>query len=173
MENIKYPIGRYQPPKQISLDNIYGWIGDIEIFPADLKKESLPLSDEQLDTPYREKGWTIRQLIHHIADSHTNAYIRVKLTLTEECPTIKDYQQDRWAELADSTLPLESSLKIIEAIHERWVYLLKKLDSDQLNRELIHPKSGKMILKSLIGLYAWHGKHHLAHITSLKKRNNW
>lgn len=173
MENSKYPIGRYQPKNNASPSDITGWIGDLANFPPDLEKVINTLTDPQLDTPYRENGWTVRQLIHHIADSHINAYIRFKLALTEEEPTIKPYNQDLWAELEDSDLPVKSSLMIIKGIHRRWVYLLEKLENTDLDRVLNHPESGTVVLKNMINHYAWHGKHHLAHITSLKKRNNW
>lgn len=173
MESFKYPIGRYKPEEKILASHITGWIDDIKKFPSNLVKEISTFSDSQLDTPYRKNGWSIRQLVHHVADSHTNAFIRFKLALTEDRPTIKPYFQDLWAELGDSTLAVAPSLQIIEGIHHRWSYLLKNLKSDDFERELIHPESGKVILKSMIGHYAWHGKHHLAHITTLKKRNNW
>lgn len=173
MEEMRYPIGRFQSGENISPDDIAGWIRDIEQLPADLEKEVRPLTDAQLDTPYREQGWSVRTLIHHVADSHANAYIRFKLALTEDCPTIKPYQQERWSDLDDSSLPPEPSLKMIEGIHRRWTHLLNAMEPEDFERELIHPESGKVVLNHMTGTYAWHGNHHLAHITSLKKRNNW
>lgn len=173
MDKIRYPLGRYHPPKTLYAKELSGWIGDIEKLPSALVRETENLTDDQLDTPYRKNGWTVRQLVHHIADSHANAYIRFKLALTEDHPTIKAYKQDLWAGLRDSKLPLESSLKIIEGIHCRWVHLLKSLSPEELKRELIHPESGTVVLEFMIGDYAWHSRHHLAHITALKKRNNW
>lgn len=173
MEELKYPIGKEQIPKDPSDEEINNWIDQIETLPEILEEAVTGLSDKQLDTPYRKNGWTIRQVVHHIADSHINGYTRIKLALTEEKPTIKPYQQERWAVLSDSSLPIEASLKLIQGLHQRWSYLLKSLDKNQLNRELYHPESGAVILKHLIGHYAWHGNHHLAHITTLKKRKNW
>ena len=173
MEELKYPIGKEQIPEDPSNEEINNWVYEIKTLPEKLVKTVTSLSDKQLDTPYRENGWTIRQVIHHIADSHINGYTRIKLALTEEKPTIKPYQQESWAELLDSSLPVEVSLKLIEALHQRWSYLLKSLNKKHLNKELNHPSSGTVILKHLIGHYAWHGNHHLAHITTLKKRKNW
>jgi uncharacterized damage-inducible protein DinB len=175
MEKIKYPIGRYRVDKTIAPRDVAKWIDEIEELPGKLRAEVSDLDEEQLDTPYREGGWTVRQLVHHLPDSHLNAYTRFKLALTEDKPTIKPYREDQWAELPDSSLPIEVSLKMLEAIHERWVYLLKSLNEEQLSRELIHPESdsGNVVLKSMIGNYAWHGKHHLAHIINLKEKKNW
>ncbi|NGP87133.1 YfiT family bacillithiol transferase [Fodinibius halophilus] len=173
MQSLKYPIGQYQTQDPISPRDIARWIDEIEALPEQLRNEVSELTTEQLDTPYRENGWTLRQVIHHIADSHLNGYLRVKLTLTEDKPTIKSYDQDSWANLSDTMQPVASSLKMITGIHQRWTHVLKSLDKNQLNRELVHPDKGILVLKSLIGLYAWHGKHHLAHITTLKKRKNW
>lgn len=173
MEKARYPIGKYQPKKPITVRDVAKWIDEIEELPKKLRSVVSTLNDDQLDTPYREGGWTVRQLVHHIPDSHLNAYTRFKLALTEDKPTIKPYREDLWAELPDSSLPTEVSLKMLEAIHERWIYLLKSLNEEQLDRELIHPESGTVMLKSMIGSYAWHGKHHLAHITNLKEQKNW
>ena len=133
------------------------------------------LSDEQLNTPYRPEGWTIRQVVHHCADSHMNALIRFKLALTEDTPTVKPYLEDRWSELPDSkSTRIDSSIKILEGVHERLSLLLKSLTQSDLEREFIHPEHGRKILvKENIGLYAWHCDHHLAHITTLKKSKNW
>ncbi|MCW9705681.1 YfiT family bacillithiol transferase [Fodinibius salsisoli] len=173
MDNNKYPIGPYQEKKDIKPQDVTKWIDEIQVLPAKLQSELADLSDEQLDTPYRKNGWTLRQLVHHIADSHINSYTRFKLTLTEDRPTIKPYLQDEWAELPDSSMPAEVSLQLIEALHQRWCCLLKSLDGKQLNRELIHPESGRVVLKSMIGHYAWHGKHHLAQIVNLKEKKDW
>jgi len=132
------------------------------------------LNDKQLDTPYREGGWTVRQVVHHIGDSHLNSYVRLKLALTEEQPTIKPYEQQLWAELADYKLfPVQDSLKFIELLHRRWVILLKSMDNDQLERTFLHPESGVIVLKKNIGVYAWHGRHHLAQIKALIERKGW
>ncbi|PAU92709.1 metal-dependent hydrolase [Aliifodinibius salipaludis] len=173
MEELKYPIGREQINSSPSAKEIVQWIDDIRSLPEKLSAAVAHFSDKQLDTPYRKDGWTVRQVVHHIADSHINGYTRIKLTLTESKPTIKPYQQESWAALLDSSLPIESSLKLIDGLHKRWSYLLTSLNKKQLNRELNHPESGTIVVKHLIGHYAWHGNHHLAHITSLKKRKNW
>lgn len=173
MSEIKYPIGPYQSKKDATPRDVALWIDEIEQLPGQLKKATTSLTKDQLDTRYRKDGWTLRQVVHHIADSHLNGYTRIKLALTEDRPTLKPYSQDAWAELPDSSTSIHSSLLLIEGLHERWVSLLKSLDEAQLNREIIHPKSGTMTVKSLIGLYAWHGKHHLAHITHFKEQKNW
>lgn len=173
MADSRYPIGPYQPKKGATPRDVAKWIDDIEQLPAQLESAVASLSDQQLDTPYREDGWTARQLVHHIADSHMNGVVRIKLALTEDRPTIKPYDQDRWATLPDSTMPVSVSLDIISGIHRRWVGVLKALDEEQLAREVVHPESGTLTVKSLIGLYAWHGNHHLAHITTLKEKKNW
>lgn len=174
MEELRYPIGRYEKKTSVSPRDVAKWIDEIEALPTDLRAAVSGLTDDQLDTPYRDGGWTVRQLIHHIADSHLNAYIRFKLGLTEDTPSIKPYQQDDWAKLPDSEMPIAVSLDMLESIHKRWVKVLKSMDGEQLNREIYQPEYDKIIvLKSFIGNYAWHGKHHLAHITNLKKRKDW
>lgn len=174
MEELRYPIGRYEKKPSVSPRDVAKWIDEIEALPTDLRAAVSGLTDDQIDTPYRDGGWTVRQLIHHIADSHLNAYIRFKLGLTEDTPSIKPYQQDDWAKLPDSEMPIAVSLDMLESIHKRWVTVLKSMDGEQLNREIYHPEYDKIIvLKSFIGNYAWHGKHHLAHITNLKKRKDW
>lgn len=173
MDKTRYPIGKFQSSQPVALRDVAKWIDEIKTLPGKLRSEVTNLSDDQLDTPYREGGWTVRQLIHHIGDSHLNAYIRFKLALTEERPTIKPYRQDEWAKLPDSSLSIDVSLNMLDAIHERWVAVLKSMDEQQLNLELNHPESGTVVLKSMIGSYAWHGKHHLAHIINLKKQKDW
>lgn len=174
MEDLRYPTGRYKQKSDVHPRDVAKWIDEIEQLPAALEAAVSDLTDDQLDTPYRDGGWTVRQLVHHIADSHLNAYARFKLGLTEDTPTIKPYLQESWAELPDSTMPVSISVDMLRAIHQRWIAVLKSMDSDQLDREIHHPEHKKNIaLKSLIGNYAWHGKHHLAHITNLKKRKNW
>ena len=175
MENLKYPIGQVNIPNRISKEIISIWISDIEKFPSKLETLVQHLSEEQLNTPYRDGGWTVRQTIHHCGDSHVNSYIRFKWTLTEEQPTIKAYYEDRWAELFDTIeAPILLSLKFIKALHAKWVYLLKGLTEEDLNKSFIHPESGARIsLKKNIGLYAWHCNHHYAHIENLLIRNHW
>ncbi len=175
MDNLKYPIGKFQKPDTLTKDIVNKFIDDIEIFPKRLKREVENLSNEQLDTPYRPDGWTIRQVVNHCADSHMNSLIRFKLALTEDKPTIKPYYEERWAELADSkNMPIEPALKMLEGIHERWTVLLRSLTETELSRIFIHPEHGKEFrLDENIGVYAWHCNHHLAHITTLKTNKGW
>lgn len=175
LEQLKYPIGKFEQPSIITKDIISQWIVDISSFPTRLKKEVNHLTDEQLDTQYRANGWTIRQVIHHCADSHMNSLTRLKLALTEDQPTIKPYYEERWAELVDSkSMPIAPALKMLEGIHERWTALLNHLTEEDNGRIFIHPEHGKTFrIDENIGVYAWHCNHHLAHITETKKRNNW
>ena len=169
IEQLKYPIGKFKFPQTVTEDEANQWIAEIENIPELLIKIITPLNDDQLDTCYREGGWTIRQVVHHLADSHINSYVRFKLTLTEDTPTIKAYFEDRWAELPDSTLvPVKISLNLLKALHTRWVALLKVLSWEDLQREFYHPEADQTIqLAQNLALYAWHGKHHLAHIQSV------
>jgi hypothetical protein len=175
MTKLQYPIGKFLKPEHIPEVLIHEWIDEIERLPEQLREVVDSLSEEQLDTPYRDGGWTVLQVVHHLADSHINSYTRFRLALTEENPVIKPYYEDRWAELEDGkNAPVEFSLNLLTFLHQRWVYLLKSLTDDQLNKTFFHPESGKeFVLREVIGTYAWHGKHHLAHITELKQRNNW
>lgn len=175
IESLQYPIGKFEKPSKITQSLINTWIKDIKAFPDKLKHEVQDLSQEQLDTPYRPDGWTIRQVVHHVADSHMNSFIRIKLALTEDNPVIKPYLEDKWAELPDTkNYPIQISLNIIQALCERWSYLLKALTEEDLDRTFIHPESNKeFTIKEMIGFNAWHSNHHLAHITSLKKTKNW
>lgn len=175
LQELKYPIGNYSKPAVITQEHIQKWIQDLENFPGLLAKEVIGLSDEKLDTEYRPDGWTIRQVVHHCADSHMNSFIRLKLALTEDKPTIKPYFEERWAELYDSKkYPIESSLKIIEGVHQKWSDLLKQLSESDLQKIFIHPQHNKEFsIAENIGLYAWHSNHHLAHIQNLKKRKGW
>ncbi len=175
MEELKYPIGHYQKPNVFTKEILSEAISVIEQFPKKIKQEVEGLTDEQLDTPYRPHGWTVRQVVHHCADSHINAFIRIKMALTENTPTIKPYAEALWAELADGkTLPVQPSLSIIENVHLRWVTVLKNMKDEAFDRSFIHPEKGKELsLHESTGMYAWHCKHHLAHITELKKRKGW
>ncbi len=166
-EQLKYPIGKFKVPAEYTSEAITGWINDIKEFPANLRKTVTGLTDEQLEKTYRPGGWTLRQVIHHIADSHINSIIRFKWALTEDEPTIKVYKQDEWAKLPDSKLPIEPSLLILEGVHQRMVAMFNNLNEDDWNRTFTHPEAGLMALKRLLALYAWHGKHHLAHITGV------
>ncbi len=175
LELLKYPIGKFVAPTVISHSELNAYINELEIFPKNLFKEVAYLNDEQLNTTYRPNGWTIRQVVHHCADSHMNSFIRLKWALTEENPTIKPYYEERWAELNDSKiLPITPSLKMLDALHERYVSVLKSLDEQSFQKTFVHPEHGKIFtIKDHIALYAWHGKHHLAQITELKRRENW
>ena len=175
MEHLKYPIGQVQIPENISKKDIEKWISDNDNFPLKLEKLVESLSEEQLDTPYREGGWSVRQTIHHCGDSHVHSYIRFKWALTEEQPIIKAYYEDRWAELFDTKdAPIALSLQFIKALHAKWVYLLKGLSKEDLDKEFIHPESGANVsLKKNIAIYAWHCNHHYAHIENLLIRNDW
>lgn len=175
LEQLRYPVGRFVLPDPITSDHLASWIKTIEAFPERVEEAIHGWSDEQLQTPYRPEGWTIRQLVHHVADSHMNSYIRFKWTLTEDSPTIKAYHEGAWAELEDThQTPIEVSLQLLKALHQRWGILLKNLTEEQLNWYFIHPEHGQKIsLKANIGLYDWHCRHHLQHILELKKRKGW
>jgi len=174
IEKLKYPIGRYQLEEIIDKDSINNWIKEIESLPEKLIAAVRGLNTDQLQTPYRPEGWTVQQLVHHIADSHMNAYIRFKLALTENKPIVKPYDQKLWAELADTKLvDVKVSLDLIKSLHIRWTTLLYQLTEEELEKEYLHPESGMKNLKETICHYAWHGNHHLAHITSLKQRMSW
>ena len=170
IEELKYPIGKFQTPKIIDNNQIKEWIETIERFPEKLGFEVLNLTQKDLEKQYRPNGWTIRQVVNHCADSHMNSLIRFKLALTEDVPNIKPYFDDLWAELPDSNaFPVNSSLKLLEGLHERWTFLLKSLSDQDLERQFKHPESGELIsLKINIGIYAWHCEHHLAHIKNAK-----
>lgn len=171
--DIRYPVGTFNLHGAITPSDVEGWIAEIEDTPRLVKKAVARLSDNQLDTPYRDGGWTIRQVVHHLFDSHVNSYIRLKLALTEETPVIKPYHEDLWAELPDSKMPVDVSLVLLEALHNRWVTILRNLSEEDLERTFLHPESGEFTIKKMIALYAWHGRHHTAHITSLCQRMNW
>lgn len=175
IEQLKYPIGKFKMQDIVTSETIEKFISVIELFPARLKAEVENLTNEQLDTPYRTDGWTIRQVVNHCADSHMNGLTRHKLLLTEDKPTIKPYMENLWAELADSkAMPIDPALQIIEGVHKRWTVLLKSLSKDDMKRTYIHPEHRKeFTFTESIALYAWHCNHHLAHITELKKRRNW
>lgn len=172
LESLSYPIGRFQSPTEITEDHLEKWTKSIQTFPERLEKAIGWLTTSQLNTPYRPGGWTVRQLVHHIADSHMNAYIRLKLGLTEEEPAIKPYDQDAWAALPDSQLSVEISLRLITALHRRWMEVLNIVDNWE--RKIYHPEQQTTLtLAELTGQYAWHCEHHLAHITGLIEREGW
>ena len=164
-QDLRYPLGKYQPPERISSEQRTEWINTIAALPQELKQAVSHLTESQLDTPYRPSGWTVRQVVHHLPDSHLNSYIRFRLALTEDTPTIKPYDEAKWAELPDAkTGPIGSSLLILEGLHERWTALLRTLDDAAFARTLRHPEWGEIRLDWTLGLYAWHCRHHLAHI---------
>lgn len=170
----RYPIGKFTAQESYTVVELANFIERIGALPKKLKRSVSGLTDKQLDTPYREDGWTIRQVIHHIADSHMNAYIRFKWTMTEDAPTIKTYNEKSWAETPETKTDVNMSLELLQPLHAKFVVLLSSLSSTDWNKQLFHPESKQyMKLERMAALYAWHGEHHLAHITSLKKRMNW
>lgn len=173
-DSLQYPIGKFQSKFSYTPEDVTEFISRIELLPQKLKQAVTGLTDEQLDTSYRDGGWTVRQVVHHVADSHMNAYIRIKWTLTEATPMIKAYDEKRWAETPETKLSIAISLDLLTALHSKFVALAKRLTSEELAKKFIHPDTKKEIsLSQLLGTYAWHGEHHLAHITSLKQRMNW
>lgn len=175
MDELRFPIGLFEYKGEITQEQLQQWMADIESTPRRLREAVAGLSDDQLDTPYRPGGWTVRQVVHHVADSHINSYTRFKLALTEEEPTIRPYYEDRWAELSDGkSAPVELSLALLDALHSRWMILLGSLHREQLSRAFVHPESGNTIrLDWNVGNYAWHGNHHIAHISRLRDRMGW
>ncbi len=172
-EDLRYPIGEFDPKIEVTAELRKELIQTIKDLPAKIAAAVEDLNDEQLETCYRPEGWTVRQTVHHVADSHINSLCRFKLAMTEENPTIRPYFEDRWAELADSRLPIDVSLKIIEGIHLRWATLLDSLTDEDFQRKLRHPDSGEWTVEKFLALYAWHCRHHTAHITKLRERNGW
>lgn len=174
MTDSRYPIGQFIPDPDPTPESRARHIEQIAGLPARLRRAVSDLSREQLETPYREGGWSVKQVVHHVPDSHLNAYIRCKLALTENAPTIKPYNEDAWARLKDSELtPIEVSLNLLDSIHGRWVTLLRTLKADDFERKFNHPEAGIKNIDWLVALYDWHGNHHLAHITSLRERLGW
>jgi hypothetical protein len=174
MSDPRFPIGKFHYEGTPSADQRRKFIGEIEQTPAAIRAAIQGLSPKQLDTPYRDGGWTVRQVVHHVPESHMNAYIRFKLALTEDEPTIKPYAEDRWARLPDvQTTAVEISLALLENLHARWVVLLRGLQEAEWKRTFVHPEMGVVSLEKNLALYAWHGKHHTAHITELRKRMQW
>jgi hypothetical protein len=173
--DLRFPAGRFEPPATITAEQRREWMAEIAALPAALRAAVAGLSDEQLDTPYRPEGWSVRQVVHHLPDSHMNSYVRFRLALTEDNPTVKPYDEALWAELPDAkSLPPELSLRLLEALHQRWVTLLEALTPEQYARTFEHPGLKRiMSLEWNLGLYAWHGRHHVAHITSLRQRMGW
>ncbi|HEY2064382.1 MAG TPA: putative metal-dependent hydrolase [Gemmatimonadaceae bacterium] len=171
--DLRYPIGKLARRSTLTTDDRRAAIDAIAAAPAQLRAAVRGLSAAQLDTPYRPGGWTVRQLVHHVPDSHMNAFIRFRLALTEDHPTIKPYDEAEWAKLADATMPVDISLDLLDRLHQRWVHLLRSLEDKQFRRTLNHPENGSMTLDAMLDTYAWHGRHHTAHVTSLRERSKW
>jgi hypothetical protein len=172
--DLQYPIGRFKRDGTPTDTQVRQAISEIEDAPGSLRAAVEGLTPEQLDTPYRPDGWSVRQVVHHVPDSHLNSYCRFKLALTEEEPTIRSYHEDRWAELEDArTAPVEVSLALLESLHRRWVLMLKSLAPTDFERTFRHPEIGVVSLAQNACLYAWHGRHHVAHVTSLRERMGW
>jgi DinB family. len=169
----RYPIGKFERPETISAEDRLNAIATIAELPEQLRNAVEGLDSAQLNTPYREGGWTVRQLVHHIADSHMNAFVRVRLALTEDWPTIKPYDEQAWATLHDSAAPVEWSLELIESLHARWVMMLQSLTDEQWQRGYRHPESGPSTVEDATLMYAWHSRHHVAHITHLRAAGGW
>jgi|SRR5579863_733483 len=173
LDDLRYPIGRFNPPATPFPGVRAAQVHTLRQLPDCLRDAVNGLSDSQLDTPYREGGWTVRQLVHHIADSHMNSYVRFKLALTEDWPTIKPYDEAAWAKLPDSQKPIEPSLQIVTALHERWVALLEAMSEEDFRKGFNHPERGRQNLATTLALYDWHSRHHTAHITALRARQGW
>ena len=173
LDDLRYPIGRFDPPASNLPDIRKAHIHTLSELPERLWSAVAGLNETQLSTPYREGGWTVRQVVHHIADSHAQAYIRFKTALTEDWPTVKVYDEAAWAKLPDSRLPVGGSLALIEALHGRWVALLEQLSEEDFHKGFNHPERGRVDLAKVLAMYAWHSRHHTAHITSLRARMGW
>ena len=174
MEDSRYPIGRFQMPQNATQEDRQRWIEAIENAPGQLRQAVAGLSDEQLDTPYRPQGWTIRQVVHHITDSHLNGYVRTKWALTEDNPAIKTYKQTRWADSPEARSgDVELSLPLLESLHRRWTVVLHSFQTEDWSQTFQHPEWGTVPLDVNVALYAWHGAHHIAHITTLRERKGW
>ena len=173
LDDLRYPIGRFSPPAS-SLPGVRAaHIQTLRTLPERLRAAVSGLSDAQLDTPYREGGWTVRQVVHHVADSHANCYVRFKLALTEDWPTVKSYDEKAWAKLPDSRLPVEVSLAMVDSLHGRWVGLLESLSDEDFQKGFEHPERGRQNLAKVLALYDWHSRHHTAHIANLRARQGW
>jgi len=173
LENLRYPIGRFDAQAANLPGARVAHIQTLRLLPQRLKSAVAGLSEKQLDTPYRDGGWTVRQVVHHIGDSHANAYVRFKLALTEDWPTIKPYDENAWAKLPDSQLAIDHSLAFVESLHGRWLALLETLTDEDFRKGYNHPERGRQNLTEVLALYDWHSRHHTAHITSLRARKGW
>jgi hypothetical protein len=174
IDDLRYPIGKFNAPASTMAGIRAAHIHTLRLLPERLTAAVAGLDDHRLDTPYRESGWTLRQVVHHVADSHANAYVRMKLALTEDWPTIKPYDEAAWADLQDARwLPVQVSLDLITALHARWVSLLDALPEEDFHRGYVHPESGRQNLAQVLAMYDWHSRHHTAHITGLRQRMGW
>jgi uncharacterized damage-inducible protein DinB len=174
MTDLRYPIGKFELPAGVDDADRPRLIDQIAGLPGEIRRAVAGLDDVKLDTPYRDGGWTVRQVVHHLPDSHLNAYTRFKLALTEDEPTIKTYEESRWAELPEArSAPIAVSLALLDALHERWVLMLRVLAAGQFGRKLRHPDWGVVSLDQLLAMYAWHSRHHVAHVTALRSRMGW
>jgi uncharacterized damage-inducible protein DinB len=171
--DLRYPIGKLARRSTLTAAERRAAIDAMAAMPAQLRTAVRGLSDAQLDTPYRPGGWTVRQLVHHVADSHMNAFMRFRLGLTENHPTVKPYDEAEWAKLSDATMPIDVSLDLLERLHQRMVHLLRSLSAKDFQRTINHPENGSMTLDAVLDTYAWHGRHHTAHVTSLRERSKW
>ena len=172
-DDLRYPVGRFCPPAASMPGVRAAQIETLRLLPERLRAAVAGLNEAQLDTPYRDEGWSVRQVVHHFADSHANAFIRFKLALTEDWPTIKPYDEAAWARLPDSRLPIDGSLVFIDSLHARWVALLQSMSEEDFQRGYNHPEMGPQNLAAALALYEWHSRHHVAHITNLRQRMAW
>jgi uncharacterized damage-inducible protein DinB len=173
VDDLRYPVGRFKAPSGDPVAIRSAQIQALRLLPEQLRVAVRGLNETQLDTPYREGGWTVRQVVHHLADSHANSFIRFKLALTEDWPTVKPYDEAAWATLADSKIPIDGSLAFIGSLHERWVALLESMTKEDFMKGYNHPENGRQNLDRALAIYAWHGRHHTAHITALCARKGW
>jgi hypothetical protein len=174
MDDLRFPTGKFTLDKDVTPDKRRAWIRRIADAPGELRRAANGLDERQLQTPYRPDGWTLRQVIHHVPESHMNAYVRFKLALTEDNPTIKPYDEAAWAEVADTArAPIEVSLTLLDALHQRWVVLLESMDAGHFAKRLRHPERGQIDLDWMLQLYAWHGHHHAAQVSGLRQREGW
>jgi hypothetical protein len=172
--DLAYPTGKFSKPTEFTPELRAGWIAALTAIPAEFRAAVTGLNDEQLDTPYRPGGWTVRQVVHHVPDSHVNAYVRFKLALTEDVPTVKPYDEAAWALLEDAkSTPVETSLTFLDVVHDRWLRIIRSLDATAFERRYRHPDTGNHSLDYMLAMYAWHGRHHTAHVTGLRQRMGW
>lgn len=171
--DVRYPIGKFSFDGEVTREILDGWIRDMEQLPDALREAVEDLNEEQIDTPYREGGWTIRQVVHHLADTAINYYARIKLAFTEDKPVIAPFDESKWADLPDNQLPVEVSLTLLKTVHTRFCSLLRNMPDTDFEKKYVHPQTGESKVGITIGIYAWHGKHHLAQITSLRDRKGW